>query len=142
MFTDTTMRYPVNLTACKEGGFAVTFPDIPEAITQGENREEALKMALDALVTAFEFYFEDNEAIPAPSPVTADFVEVPAAVVAKVLLLNQFAKSEMSQSELARRMHCPRQEVTRLFDLKHNTKINTVQKALAVLGQRLELSVA
>lgn len=135
------MRYPVNLTACKEGGFSVTFPDIPEAITQGDTREEALKMALDALVTAFEFYFEDNEAIPAPSPVTADFVEVPAAVVAKVLLLNQFAKSEMSQSELARRMHCPRQEVTRLFDLKHNTKINTVQKALFVLGQRLELSV-
>ena len=31
------MKFPVNLTPDKrDGGFVVTFPDIPEAITQGE----------------------------------------------------------------------------------------------------------
>ena len=34
----TTLDYPVVLTEQPEGGFVVTFPDVPEAITQGEDR--------------------------------------------------------------------------------------------------------
>jgi antitoxin HicB len=62
------MRFPIVLTKDKtEGGFVVTFPDIPEAVTQGENEEEAVKMAQEALETALEFYFEDKRAVPSPS---------------------------------------------------------------------------
>jgi antitoxin HicB len=62
------LAYPVKLTRDKEsGGFVVTFPDIPEAITQGETVEEALEMAQDALETALDFYLEDRRAVPAPS---------------------------------------------------------------------------
>jgi len=57
------MRYPVNLQS-DTGGFVVSFPDIPEALTQGDDREGALAMGLDALVTAFDFYFEDNRKVP------------------------------------------------------------------------------
>ena len=39
--------YPVNLEPQPNGGFVVTFPDIPEAITQGEDREEALLYAVE-----------------------------------------------------------------------------------------------
>ncbi|EHA2606505.1 type II toxin-antitoxin system HicB family antitoxin, partial [Salmonella enterica] len=35
------MRYPVVLTP-DSGGYVVSFPDIPEALTQGDSREEAL----------------------------------------------------------------------------------------------------
>ena len=120
----------------------VSFPDIPEALTQGDSREEALANALDALVTAFEFYFEDNERVPDPGEVTGDFVEVPASVTAKVILLNAYIGSGLTQVELANRMGIKRQEITRVFDLKHSTKIDTIQKALAALGRRLELSVS
>jgi len=35
--------YPATLTPDREvGGFTVTFPDLPEAITQGEGRLDAL----------------------------------------------------------------------------------------------------
>ena len=62
------MKIPVNLTPDKRnGGFVVTFPDIPEAITQGETVEEAIAMAEEALESALEFYFEDKGAVPAPS---------------------------------------------------------------------------
>ncbi|ECG8517032.1 type II toxin-antitoxin system HicB family antitoxin [Salmonella enterica subsp. salamae] len=135
------MRYPVVLTP-DSGGYVVSFPDIPEALTQGDSREEALKNALDALVTAFEFYFEDGEPIPEPGNVTDDFVEVPASVVAKVMLLNAWISSGLTQVELAQRMGIKKQEVTRLFDLKHSTKIDTIQKALAALGRRLEILAA
>lgn len=137
------MRYPVNLELDPDsGGYVVSFPDIPEALTQGDTRKEALAMAHDALVTSFEFYFEDNQRIPAPGKITDDYVEVPASVAAKVLMLNAFVESGLSQVELASRMGVKKQEVTRLFNLQHSTKIDTVQKAIGVLGKRLELIAA
>lgn len=135
------MRYPVKLEP-DSGGFVVSFPDIPEALTQGDNREDALEMARDALVTAFEFYFEDSRKIPAPGAVTGDYIDVPASVAAKVLMLNAFVDSGLTQSELASRMGIKKQEVTRLFDLQHSTKIDTVERALVALGRRLELVAA
>ncbi|WP_105621885.1 type II toxin-antitoxin system HicB family antitoxin [Cronobacter malonaticus] len=135
------MRYPVKLEP-DSGGYFVSFPDIPEALTQGDSREEALAMALNALVTSFDFYFEDGRAVPDPSAVTDDFVEVPSSVAAKVILLNTFLASGLTQVELAARMGIKKQEVTRLFDLHHSTKIDTIQKALAALGKTLELHAA
>lgn len=134
------MRYPVNLEP-DSGGFFVSFPDIPEALTQGDGREDALSMALDALVTAFEFYFEDNRKVPLPSEVTGEFVDVPLSVASKVLMLNAFIDSGLTQTELANRMGVKKQEITRLFDLKHATKIDAIQKAMQALGKRLDLQV-
>lgn len=45
-------NYPVKLTKQKEGGYLVQFPDLPEAITQGENVEDALNEAMDCLEEA------------------------------------------------------------------------------------------
>jgi predicted RNase H-like HicB family nuclease len=44
--------------------FLATFPDIPEAITQGETREEALHAAQEALETALDFYFASSARFP------------------------------------------------------------------------------
>ncbi len=99
-------------------------------------------MGLDALVTAFEFYFEDERKVPAPGKITGDYVEVPASVAAKILLLNEFLDSGLTKTELASRMGIRKQEITRLFDLRHSTKIDTVQKALMTLGRRMEVVAA
>ncbi|EMA1799344.1 type II toxin-antitoxin system HicB family antitoxin [Cronobacter turicensis] len=135
------MRYPVTFD-CDETGCAVFFPDIPEAMTGGDTREEALEMAQDALVTAFDFYFEDRREIPAPSSQGEAFVEVPASVAAKVLLLNAVVQRGVSNAELARMIDTRPQEITRILDLHHSTKIDTIQKALAALGKSLELHAA
>ncbi len=134
------MRYPIKLEP-DTGGYVVSFPDIPEALTQGDTKEEALSMGLDALVTAFEFYFEDNQKIPLPSDITGDHVEVPPSITAKVLMLNAFINSGLTRVELASRMGIKKQEVTRLFDLKHSTKIDTIHSALNAMGKRLVLQV-
>lgn len=63
----TTLDYPVVLTEQPEGGFVVTFPDVPEAITQGEHQAEALMCAVDALDTALSFYVDDQQPLPLPS---------------------------------------------------------------------------
>ena len=73
---------------------------------------------------------------------THDYVDVPLSVASKVMLLNTFIDSGLTQVELAERMGVKKQEVTRLFDLHHSTKIDTIQRAMASLGKRLEFLVA
>ena len=65
------MKYPATFTPAEEGGFVVTFRDIPESITQGDDEQEALFMATDALLSAMDFYFEDKRPVPAPSKATS-----------------------------------------------------------------------
>ncbi|WP_158935321.1 type II toxin-antitoxin system HicB family antitoxin [Burkholderia sp. S171] len=135
-------RYPARLKA-DEVGFTVTFRDIPEAITAGETREEATEMAADALATAMDFYFEDKRPVPLPSePKHGEtLVKLRTSVAAKVLLLNAMLAQQVTPAELARRMRTRPQEVNRVIDLEHATKIDTVASALAALGMRLELNV-
>ena len=45
--------YPATLTPdTKDSGFVVTFVDVPEAITQGDDRTDALREATDCLEEA------------------------------------------------------------------------------------------
>lgn len=62
------LMYPVTLTPDKEdGGFVVTFLDVPEAITQGNTWPEALANAGEALAAAMDFYTESKRVPPTPS---------------------------------------------------------------------------
>ena len=47
--------------------YNVSFRDIPEAITCGDNFEDALHMAKDALFTSVDFYREEDRTLPPPS---------------------------------------------------------------------------
>jgi antitoxin HicB len=138
------MQYPARFAPAKEGGFVVTFRDIPEAITQGDSIDEALAMAEDVLVSAMDFYFEDRRAVPVPSaPKRGDrLVELPPSVAAKVMLLNELIAAGLSNAELARRMGTRPQEVQRIVNLNHATKIDTIAAALAALGKKLDLRLA
>ena len=61
--------YPCTLTPDDEdGGFVVTFPDVPEAITGGDDRDEALTMAADALSVALAGYMIEGHRFPVPGP--------------------------------------------------------------------------
>jgi antitoxin HicB len=135
--------YPVKLR--KDGKYLlVTFPDIPEAITQGNNRAHALKMAAEALESAMDFYFEDRRAVPLPSKPKRGqpVVELPPSVAAKVLLLNEMIRQKVRPAELARRIGTTPQEVNRLTNIRHTTRIDRVDQALRALGKRLIVRAA
>ena len=59
-------NYPVTLA--KDGDtILVTFRDVPEAITFGADKEEALLNAVDALEAGLSFYVESRKSLPLPS---------------------------------------------------------------------------
>src|SRR5580704_2052841 len=138
------MQYPVRLKAAEEGGYIVTFPDIPEAITQGEDIEDALRHGADALESALDFYFEGRRPIPIPSKPKRGqrLIELPPSIAAKVLLLNEMLRQKVRPAELARRIGTTPQEVNRLTNLRHATKIDRIDTALRALGKRLTLDAA
>lgn len=138
------MNYPVRLTPADEGGFVVTFRDVPEAITQGEDEADAMAMAQEALITAMDFYFEEKREVHSPSALKAGerFIALPPSLASKALLLNEMVRQEVTASELARRMGTIPQEINRIVDLRHTTKIDRIAQALSALGKRLDLSVA
>lgn len=125
-------------------GFVVSFPDVPEALSSGSTRRQALEMAQDALETAMEFYFEDNRPVPLPSKakVGQPVIELPASLSAKVLLLNEMLRQGVTAAELARRLGTTPQSVQRIIRLGHTTKIDTLAEAFRALNRRLDLRIA
>ena len=63
-----TFCYPATVTVDTAGFFLVTFPDVPEAGTDAETREEALHNAVDALIAALGGYIQARRTLPLPSP--------------------------------------------------------------------------
>lgn len=135
------MQYPANITKGDQA-FVVTFRDIPEAITQGYTYDEAIEMAEDALLTAMDFYFEDNRPVPSPSQPQKDevLITLPVSASTKVMLLNLLLEEHVSQAELAKRMGIRPQQVTRIVNLEHTTKIDTVEQAFKALGKKLSIT--
>lgn len=135
------MKYPALFLEAPEGGYTVTFRDIPEAITEGDTIEEARAMAADALLTAMDFYFEDGRTVPLPSEAERgeELVALPLSASAKVQLLNLRIGKNVRPADLARSMGIKPQEVTRILDLHHATKIDTLAAAFKAMG--VELSI-
>ena len=121
----------------------VTFRDIPEAMTQGDDLTEAREMAADVLLSSMDFYFDDKRPIPMPSKAQKgeELIALPASAFAKVLLLNEMLSQRITPSELARRMGTRPQEVNRIINLHHTTKIDTIVAALEQLGKRFNVGV-
>ena len=101
------LRYPVRLERDTNGTILAGFPDVPEAHTFGEDREEALARAVDALETAFMGYMEDRRAIPHPSSFKrGPYVALPALTEAKLALYSAMRARRIGKTELARRLNC------------------------------------
>lgn len=59
--------YPAIFHKAEEGGFWITFPDIPECMTQGDNMQQAYEMAVEALGLAISSRQAEKENIPVAS---------------------------------------------------------------------------
>lgn len=133
--------YKANVEADPDGGFIVTFNDVPEAITHGESREEAMTNAQEALGLALRGIVQDER--PLPEPETRD--GIPVAVdpedAIKLAVIQAFQQARISKTELARRLGKSENEARRILDPDHRTKLGQMQEAMTALGRTLAISV-
>lgn len=135
--------YPVVLEAQPEGGFVVTFADVPEAITQGEDEDEALIYAIDALETALSFYIDARKSLPVPSAAEDRPTVRPSALeCAKLGVYQAMTEQGIRKAELARRLGWHLPQVDRLFDLRHASRFDQIEAAARALGRRVEVRIA
>ena len=135
--------YPCQLTPDEDGGLIATFPDVPEAITGGSDRAEALAMAEDALATALAGYVHEKWDIPAPSEPAGGqaSVPVPTVVAAKLALYTAMRAQGVTKVELADRLGVSESAVRKLANPDHRSHMSQVQRALRAMGRSLKVEV-
>lgn len=131
--------YPCILTPEEGGGFFVRFPDVPGALTCGDDRAEALAMAEDALAVALAGYVQQQRDIPIPSSVKEgqEIATLPPLVAAKLALYMAMRQQGVTKVALATRLGLSESVVRRLVNLDHRSHISQVEKALRAVGRRL-----
>jgi len=140
-----TLVYPAALTLDPDdGGYVVTFPDLPEAITQGDDRAAAFDSAVDCLDEAVASRLLHGEAIPDPSAATSRHLQVPLPPLTafKAALHRAMAARGASRADLARALGVDYRETARLLDPRHRTHIDRLEAALAALDCRAAVGVA
>ena len=134
--------YRATLTPEPEGGFTVTFPDVPEAITYGADEREAMEMASEVLELAIVTRMEQGEDLPRQQSRTSDDLLVPLRPLlgAKAALYDALSRGKVSKSELARRLGVDEAIVRRMLDPSRATRVDNLAAALAALGQHLQVA--
>ena len=136
------MEYPVRLEHDDNDTILVSFPDFPEAHTFGDDREEALACAHDALATVIDAYIKDKREIPAPSRISsARTVSVPALTWTKMQLYQVMRHGDIGKAQLAKRLNWHLPQVDRLLDVHHRSRLDQLEAAFSVLGKRIVVSV-
>jgi antitoxin HicB len=137
------MEYPARFTAEEGGAYTVTFPDVPEAITAGHTLEEAVAMAPEALALALTFYTEKNQDLPVAGKLKRGMrpVRVSALNEAKFGLYSALRATGIRKSELARRIGCQRNEVEKLLDIRHRSRLDQIENALTAIGKQLIVDI-
>ncbi|MGH7098679.1 MAG: type II toxin-antitoxin system HicB family antitoxin [Stellaceae bacterium] len=162
--------YTVVLDPDDNGTLLVICPDLPEVTTFGEDENDALLRAADAIEEALAARISRHEDIPPPSarrPLASHtlhrfdiasgmiglmtspslsetgrfLVQLPPLTTAKVELYRAVRAQGVSKAELARRLGWHGPQVDRLFNLNHHSTIEHIDQALRAIGKRLVVNI-
>ncbi|MCH8543088.1 MAG: type II toxin-antitoxin system HicB family antitoxin [Alcanivorax sp.] len=124
------------------GGYVVTFPDLPEAITEGEDMESALFNAAEVLSLALEQRIDDGDPIPTPSKVRgAKLIEPDVSVQVAVLFRLERERQQKTLTEIARALETSWPAAQRLERPRGNPTLRQLERAAAALGKRLHFEL-
>ena len=113
----------------------MTFPDLPEALTQGDDMADAIASAREALSLALRGIAKLDRDIPVPLSTEGVPIAVDPKVAVKLTFIEAFRKSGISSSELARRLGESAGEVGDILDPDFPTSIGALQIALRVIDR-------
>jgi antitoxin HicB len=133
--------YPYTVYQSDDGAWQVRFPDVAEALTEGDTEGEAHALATDALLAALGGLAKLKRDLPAPSAGGQFSVVVPMLESAKLALYLAMREAGLNKVTLAHKLGKQEGEVRRMLDLDHQTKIGTLEDALWHLGKQIASEV-
>jgi antitoxin HicB len=123
------------------GVLVVSFPDIPEAVTEADDLPGARAAAIDALGLALLTYAEAGRPLPVPTSGVGELIPVDPSVAAKLAVIDTFSRAGLSRRAFAALLGKDEREVRRILSPRHPTKLPALTAALAALGKRLVVGV-
>jgi antitoxin HicB len=134
--------YPYTVQQSGDGAWQVRFPDVPEALTEGATEAEAHALARDALLAALGGLEKLRRDIPEPSkPRQRPVVIVPVLQSAKLALYQAMRDAGLNKVTLASKLGKAENEVRRMLDLDHASRIGALEDALRLLGRQMAVDV-
>ena len=134
------IAYPIKL---EDDGLAwiVTSPDFPEVTTFGDDREDAIASAVNALEEAIAARIHDRKDIPTPSRGDT-YAKLPTLTSVKVMLYQEMREQGVGKAELARRTGWFLPQVDRALDVQHRSRFDMMDAALGAVGKKLFVTAA
>ena len=134
--------------ACKfqkieDGTEIIKCRDLPELLSWTNEGETLKAWARYAVEDCIMFRMRDGEIIPeASDPKPGEYVvRLTLNEEAKILLHNEMLKEKLSHADLAKMINLGLPDVTRLLNLKHKTKIETIVSVLNTMGKDLKFTL-
>lgn len=136
-------NYAIRFEQDTAPGLAVYCRDLPLLNSYGDDRDHAIREAVDAIETTLSIYVDQREPIPQSSPALPgeEVIYLPAVTVAKIVLWNEMMARDMRKADLCRLLGLAQTQGDRLVDFLHTSKMEAIEKALAALGKRLVVTV-
>jgi len=136
------LSYRIELTPDNNGTLLVTCPALPEVTTFGSNEADALTHAREAVEEAIAARMARWSDVPIQEWAEGTYVRISLGAWTKIILYTAMKKQNVTRAELARRLGWRREQVDRLFRLDHASRMDQIEKALAALGQQVDLKLA
>ena len=135
--------YRYTLEQQENGWWLVRFPGIPEALTEGETKEEARANARDCVIAALEGYMKAGRPLPRDGAghSGSDRVALPSLVTAKLAVYETMRARGWSKLKLSKELGMPENSVRRLLDLHHSSHMWIIDEALVKMNAELSIDL-
>lgn len=134
------MEYPISLMRDDNDTLLVTCPDLPEVTTFGADEADALLHGRDAVEEALAARMDEFSPVPRPGA-GAPRVRVRLSMAMKLELYWALDAAGMTRADLMRALGWHRNQVDRLFDPRHATRLDQFEAAFAALRLHPEVRV-
>jgi antitoxin HicB len=135
--------YRYTLEREENGWWLIRFPNLPEALTEGETEEEARASAVDCVIAALEGYMKAGKPLPREGAGHSgpDRAVLPSLVTAKLAVYETMRARGWSKVRLANELGMPENSVRRLLDLRHSSHMWVIDAALAKMNAELSIDL-
>ncbi len=136
------IKYQAIFEPQAEGGYTITFPDIPEAISEADTLDAAFFNAADVLSLSLEVRLSENAALPEPKKHASGKWILPNALVQAAACIRHVREEQgKTLSDMARILNTSWAATQRLENPHHTPTLKQLERAAAALGKRLTLSL-
>jgi antitoxin HicB len=138
--------YKIKLEKDTNDTLLVSCPDLPGVNTFGEDRDDAIRHAVDAIETWIAGLVSDGLDVPRPTHARAlardeAMVKLPLITAMKVELYWAARESHTTRAELMRRLKWNRESVDRLFRIDHASRAEQLESAFRAMNRDVDVRV-